>query len=192
MICPMLHLPDVSKAADALLILITGGTGMGMAALQQASMEIRDEFKAGEHVVFGAHVDENMGDRVQITVLGATDLESGAPTCRIGEMVVIPLSESPDTRAGTASVSLLQSVATGSLGTTETESAATTSTVGWIKALRPTPNSIFSKPFISVERVVMIHRRPFGTTAWRGLTFRVASKTPTTGGSSLRKSPSGQ
>ena len=144
MICPMLHLPDVSKAADALLILITGGTGMGMAALQQASMEIRDEFKAGEHVVFGAHVDENMGDRVQITVLGATDLESGAPTCRIGEMVVIPLSESPDTRAGTASVSLLQSVATGSLGTTETESAATTSTVGRIKALRPTPNSIFS------------------------------------------------
>ena len=24
---------------------------------------------------FGAHVDENMGDRVEITVLGATDLE---------------------------------------------------------------------------------------------------------------------
>ena len=79
MVCPMLHLPDVSKAADALLILITGGTGMGMAALQQASTEICSEFKAGEHVVFGAHVDENMGDRVQITVLGATDLEAGLP-----------------------------------------------------------------------------------------------------------------
>ena len=77
MICPMLHLPDVSKAADALLILITGGTGMGMSMLQQAALEIREEFKAGDHVVFGAHVDENMGDRVQIIVLGATDLESG-------------------------------------------------------------------------------------------------------------------
>ncbi|NDH90140.1 MAG: hypothetical protein EBZ22_04525, partial [Flavobacteriia bacterium] len=44
---------------------------------QQASLEIRDEFKAGEHVVFGAHVDENLGDRVQIVVLGATDLEAG-------------------------------------------------------------------------------------------------------------------
>ena len=40
-------------------ILITGGAGMGMAALQQVSTEIREEFKAGEHVVFGAHVDEN-------------------------------------------------------------------------------------------------------------------------------------
>jgi cell division protein FtsZ len=77
MLCPMLHLPDVSKAADALLILITGGTSMGMSALQQASLEIRDEFKAGEHVVFGAHVDENLGDRVQVVVLGATDLEAG-------------------------------------------------------------------------------------------------------------------
>ncbi len=83
MICPMLHLPDVSKAADALLILITGGTGLGMAALQQVSTEIREEFKAGEHVVFGAHVDENMGDRVEITVLGATDLEAGLPTADV-------------------------------------------------------------------------------------------------------------
>ena len=78
MLCPMLHLPEVSKAADALLILITGGTGMGMSALQQASLEIREEFKAGDHVVFGAHVDENLGDRVQVIVLGATDLEAGA------------------------------------------------------------------------------------------------------------------
>ena len=77
MLCPMLHLPDVSKAADAILILITGGTNMGMSGVNQAALEIRDEFKAGEHVVFGAHVDENLGDRVQIVVLGATDLEAG-------------------------------------------------------------------------------------------------------------------
>ncbi len=83
LLCPMLHLPDVSRAADALLILITGGTGMGMAELQQVSTEIREEFKAGEHIVFGAHVDENMGDRVQITVLGATDLEAGLPTADV-------------------------------------------------------------------------------------------------------------
>ena len=66
----MLHLPDVSKAADA-LIFINGGPGMGMNAIQQASLEIREQFKAGEHVVFGAHVDENLGDRIQIIVLGA-------------------------------------------------------------------------------------------------------------------------
>ena len=95
MVCPMLHLPDVSKAADALLILITGGTGMGMASLQQVSTEIRGEFKAGEHVVFGAHVDENMGDRVQITVLGATDLEAGLPAADVAPVAEQVISASP-------------------------------------------------------------------------------------------------
>jgi len=74
MLCPMLHLPDVSKAADTLVIFINGGPGMGMSALQTISEEIRKEFKAGEHVVFGAHIDENLGDQVEITVLGVTDL----------------------------------------------------------------------------------------------------------------------
>jgi cell division protein FtsZ len=94
----MLHLPNVSKAADVLLIQITGGTGMGMAALQQVSTEIREEFNAGEHVVFGAHVDENMGDRVQITVLGATDLEAGTKVVDVAPIAsdiisVIPKSK---------------------------------------------------------------------------------------------------
>jgi len=75
MVCPMLHMPDVSKAADVLMIFIQGGTSLTMAGLQSVSKEIRDAFKAGEDVVFGAHVDENMGDQVNITVLGATSLE---------------------------------------------------------------------------------------------------------------------
>ena len=68
---------------------------MGMAALQQASVEIRDEFKAGEHVVFGAHVDENMGDRVQITVLGATDLEAGLPAADVAPVSEHVMAASP-------------------------------------------------------------------------------------------------
>ena len=68
---------------------------MGMAALQQASSEIRSEFKAGEHVVFGAHVDENMGDRVQITVLGATDLEAGLPAADVAPVSEQIISASP-------------------------------------------------------------------------------------------------
>jgi len=76
LVCPMLHLPEVSKAADILLIFINGGPNLGMSALQSASQEIREAFKAGDQVVFGAHVDENMGDEVRITVLGAADLGS--------------------------------------------------------------------------------------------------------------------
>lgn len=68
---------------------------MGMGALQQASVEIRDEFKAGEHVVFGAHVDENMGDRIQITVLGATDLEAGLPAADVAPVSEHIMTASP-------------------------------------------------------------------------------------------------
>jgi len=75
LVCPMLHMPDVSKAADVLLIFIQGGTSLSMSGLQAVSKEIRDSFKAGEDVVFGAHVDENLGDEVKITVLGVTSLE---------------------------------------------------------------------------------------------------------------------
>ncbi len=83
MICPMLHMPDVSKAADVLLIFIQGGTSMSMAGLQSISKEIRDSFKAGENVVFGAHVDENLGEEVKITVLGATALDQVSPNADV-------------------------------------------------------------------------------------------------------------
>ena len=89
MICPVLHLPDVSKAADGPAHFYCGGPNMGMNSLQQVSLEIREQFKAGEHVVFGAHVDENMGDHVQIIVLGA-DLEAGlsADVAPVAEQVM--------------------------------------------------------------------------------------------------------
>ena len=45
MLCPMLH-SEVSKAADSILILISGGPNMGMSALNHASLEIQKEFKA--------------------------------------------------------------------------------------------------------------------------------------------------
>ena len=81
---------------------------MGMAALQQASMEIRAEFKAGEHVVFGAHVDENMGDRVQITVLGATDLEAGLPVADVAPVSEQVISASPKAKRAHQSKLALQ------------------------------------------------------------------------------------
>lgn len=83
LVCPMLHMPEVSKVADVLLIFIQGGTGMGMSGLQSVSKEIRDFFKAGENIVFGAHVDENLGDTVKITILGCSSLEAPIPTADV-------------------------------------------------------------------------------------------------------------
>ncbi|MEL0099132.1 MAG: hypothetical protein VW907_06225, partial [Opitutae bacterium] len=97
MLCPMLHMPDVSKAADVLLIFIQGGTSLSMGGLQAVSKEIRDSFKAGEEVVFGAHVDENLGDEVKITVLGATALEPLVPEADVAPVAqqVLELATPP-------------------------------------------------------------------------------------------------
>ena len=62
MLCPMLHLPDVSKAADTLVIFINGGAGRNVC--NSIAEEIQG-FKAEMYI----HIDENMGDGVDITFL---------------------------------------------------------------------------------------------------------------------------
>jgi cell division protein FtsZ len=97
LVCPMLHMPDVSKAADILLIFIQGGTSLSMSGLQSVSKEIRDSFKAGEDVVFGAHVDENLGEEVKITILGVTSLDPLVPTADVAPVAqqVLELGKQP-------------------------------------------------------------------------------------------------
>ncbi len=97
LVCPMLHMPDVSKAADILLIFIQGGTSLSMSGLQSVSKEIRDSFKAGEDVVFGAHVDENLGEEVKITILGVTSLDPLVPTADVAPVAqqVLELGKNP-------------------------------------------------------------------------------------------------
>ena len=97
LVCPMLHMPDVSKAADVLLIFVQGGTSLSMSGLQAVSKEIRDSFKAGEDVVFGAHVDENLGEEVKITILGVTSLDPLVPTADVAPVAqqVLELGKNP-------------------------------------------------------------------------------------------------
>ena len=97
LVCPMLHMPDVSKAADVLLIFVQGGTSLSMSGLQAVSKEIRDSFKAGEDVVFGAHVDENLGEEVKITILGVTSLDPLVPIADVAPVAqqVLELGKQP-------------------------------------------------------------------------------------------------
>ena len=86
-----------SWVSVVLMIFIQGGTSLSMNGLQSVSKEIRDSFKAGEEVVFGAHVDENFGKEVKITVLGATSLEPLIKTADVAPVSqqVMELASSP-------------------------------------------------------------------------------------------------
>jgi len=79
LLCPLLHVPAASRVADTLLVNVRGGVGLGMAAVNDVMKILQERFKSKGNVVFGACVEENLGDRAEICVIGATELEPEIP-----------------------------------------------------------------------------------------------------------------
>lgn len=75
-LCPLLHTPEFSKAADQLLVNIVGGTRIGMADTQMIMEAVSEEFGADSNVTMGAVVDEDLGDTVEICILGTSEVTS--------------------------------------------------------------------------------------------------------------------
>ena len=83
LLCPLLHVPDASRLADTLLVNVTGGAGLGMGAVNDVMKTLQERFKSNGSIVFGACVEENMGERAEICVIGATDLEPELPVADV-------------------------------------------------------------------------------------------------------------
>jgi cell division protein FtsZ len=63
--------------ARGILFTITGGANLGMQEVAEAAKIITNSADEGAKVIFGAVIDENMGDDIRITVI-ATGFEDGA------------------------------------------------------------------------------------------------------------------
>lgn len=72
--CPLLHTPEFSRKADRLLVNITGGPDLSLAGVQTAMTTVRDAFGRDPHVTLGAVIDEAWKSRVEICVIGTTDI----------------------------------------------------------------------------------------------------------------------
>lgn len=77
--CPLLHTPEFSRKADRLLVNITGGTDLTLIHVQQIMSAITEEFGRNAHVALGAVIDESWNSRVEICVIGTTDISSRGP-----------------------------------------------------------------------------------------------------------------
>lgn len=77
-LCPLLHLPQASRRADALLINIKGGRELALADVNHISSRLSEHFKSQNNTVIGAIIDDSLTDFVQIIVLGSTDIAQGA------------------------------------------------------------------------------------------------------------------
>jgi cell division protein FtsZ len=82
-LCPLLHTPEFSRKADRLLVNITGGTDLTLPKVNEIMNAIAEQFGRDSHIIMGAVIDEGMQGRVEISVLGTSDMGTrGAITRR--------------------------------------------------------------------------------------------------------------
>ena len=75
---PLLDI-DSMKGAKAVLISVSGGLDMGLHETDEAAGRIKDELDSDARVIFGASFDENLGDKIRVSVV-ATGLDSNQTT----------------------------------------------------------------------------------------------------------------
>jgi cell division protein FtsZ len=83
-LCPLLHTPEFSRKADRLLVNITGGTDLTLPKVNELMTAVTEQFGKESHVFMGAVIDESLQNRVEICVLGTSDLGGrGLPARRM-------------------------------------------------------------------------------------------------------------
>ncbi len=73
-LCPLLHTPEFSRKADRLLVNIIGGTDLTLPKVNEIMSSVAEQFGREAHIIMGAVIDEAMQGRVEICVLGTSDM----------------------------------------------------------------------------------------------------------------------
>ncbi|MDP3070705.1 MAG: cell division protein FtsZ [Opitutaceae bacterium] len=81
-LCPLLHTPEFSRKADRLLVNIIGGAGLTMHRVNDLMLAVTEQFGRDSHIQLGAVIDEDMGSRVEVCILGTTDMGSRGSATR--------------------------------------------------------------------------------------------------------------
>jgi cell division protein FtsZ len=81
-LCPLLHTPEFSRKADRLLVNIVGGTDLALPRVNEIMSAVTEQFGRDSHVIMGAVIDEGMQNRVEVCVLGTSDMGGRAVPAR--------------------------------------------------------------------------------------------------------------
>lgn len=73
-LCPLLHTPEFSRKADRLLVNIIGGADLSLPKVNELMSAITEQFGRDSHIIMGAVIDEDMPGRVEVCVLGTSDM----------------------------------------------------------------------------------------------------------------------
>jgi len=73
-LCPLLHVPEFSRKADRLLINIVGGPDLSLSKVNQIMSAVTEQFGRDANYVMGAVIDEAKPGKVEICVVGTSDM----------------------------------------------------------------------------------------------------------------------
>ena len=72
--CPLLHLPELPRKTDKLLVNVLCGADMGMNDINALLHDVTERFASRQETYIGAVVDDNLHQTVEICVIGTTDV----------------------------------------------------------------------------------------------------------------------
>jgi len=72
--CPLLHAPELSRKADRLLVNIIGGTDLTLPMVNELMTAVTEQYGRDSHVIMGAVIDEGLQQRLEVCVLGTSDV----------------------------------------------------------------------------------------------------------------------
>jgi cell division protein FtsZ len=73
-LCPLLVTPEFSRKADRLLVNIVGGADLTLPKVNELMTAVAEQFGKESHIIMGAVIDEQMQGRVEVCVLGTSDM----------------------------------------------------------------------------------------------------------------------
>ena len=119
-LCPLLHTPEFSRKADRLLVNIVGGADLTLPKVNELMTAITEQFGRDSNIIMGAVIDEDMPGRVEVCVLGTSDMGGRSVSAR---------RPTPTARAKTAfparpEIPAAQATSSGSRSGTAQETAA--------------------------------------------------------------------
>jgi cell division protein FtsZ len=80
--CPLLATPEFSRKADRLLVNIVGGTDLTLPKVNEIMSAMTERYGRESHVIMGAVIDEDLQGKVEICVIGTSDIGGRLPPRR--------------------------------------------------------------------------------------------------------------
>ena len=92
------------EGAHGVLISISGGSDLGLFEVNEAARMVSDAAHPDANIIFGAVIDDTLGDEVRVTVIAA-GFDGGAPTRRTTPVVTRRVADETPIAAAAATAS---------------------------------------------------------------------------------------